>query len=99
MNKTLFGLLILATLQADDSIETRLTKPLLNSKQTMVEAQINLASRVKPMPPIRDRAEWEKYAADLRRQILENWVFRGEAAKWRNIPEKEEWLDTLQGDG
>ena len=83
MTKTLYSLLLLATLRADDSVETRLAQPLLNSKQTMVEAQIYLASRVKPMPPIRDRAEWEKYAADLRRQILDNVVFRGEAAKWR----------------
>src|SRR5215469_6269688 len=99
MTKTLFGLFILATLHADDSIETRLAQPLLDSKQTMVEAQIYLASRVKAMPPIRDRAEWEKYAADLRRQLLANVVFRGDAARWRSIPVKEEWLDAIQGDG
>jgi hypothetical protein len=98
MSKTIYAILFGAVLYADD-IETRLAEPLLNSKQTMVEAQIYLASRVKPMPPIRDRAEWEKYAADLRRQVLDNVIFRGEAAKWRTIPVKEEWLDTIQGDG
>jgi hypothetical protein len=98
MSKTLFALLITLALRADD-VETRLAQPLLNPKQTMVEAQIYLASRVKPMPPIHDRAEWEKYAADLRRQILDNVIFRGEAARWRAVPVKEEWLDTVQGDG
>ena len=98
MSKTLIALLFAAVLCADE-VDTRLAQPLLNSKETMVEAQIYLASRVKPMPPIRDRGEWEKYAADLRRQILDNVIFRGEAAKWRTIPVKEEWLDTIQGDG
>ena len=65
----------------------------------MVEAQIYLASRVKPMPPVRDRDEWEKYAAGLRAQILDNVVFRGEAAQWRNMPVKVEWLDTIPASG
>ena len=26
-------------------------------------------------------------------------MFRGEAAKWRSVPVKEEWLDTIPGDG
>jgi len=81
------------------SIESRLSQPLLNSKETMVEAQIYLASRVQPMPPIRDRDEWEKYAAGLRGQILDNVVFRGEAAHWRNLPVKVEWLDTIPANG
>ena len=97
--KTIFGLLFLFPLLAQDSIETRLSKPLLNAKQTLVEAQIYLASRVKPMPPIADRAAWETQAAEFRRQVLANVVFRGEAAKWRTIPVKEEWLETTSGDG
>jgi hypothetical protein len=98
MTKTLAALFFAAALYADD-VETRLAQPLLNAKETMVEAQIYLGSRVKPMPPVKDRAEWEKEAADLRRQILDNVIFRGEAAKWRTVPVKEEWLDTIQGDG
>jgi len=95
------GLSLLAMLRMLDaaSVESRLSQPLLNSRQTMVEAQIYLASRVKPMPPVRDRGEWEKYAADLRGQILDNVVFRGEAAQWRNLPVKVEWLDTIPASG
>jgi Acetyl xylan esterase (AXE1) len=98
MSKTLFALLIVAAVRAGD-IETRLAQPLLNPKQPMVEAQIYLASRVKPVPTFSSRAEWEKYSADVRRQVLDNVMFRGEAARWRTIPVKEEWLDTVQGDG
>ena len=100
MTRWLFSFLLLMPLRADHAaVEARLVQPLINTKQTVVEAQIYLASRVKPMPPIRDRAEWERYATDLRRQILDKVVFRGEAAKWRAVPVKEEWLDTIPADG
>ena len=96
----LLASLCVGVLRADDAaIQARLAQPLLDTRQTTVEAQIYLASRVKPMPPIRDRAEWERYAAGLRRQILDNVVFRGEAAKWRAVPVKEEWLETIPADG
>jgi hypothetical protein len=100
MRKTFLALLVAGTLHADDAaIEARLVQPLIDTKQTVVEAQIYLGSRVKPMPPVRDRAEWERYAADLRRRVLDNVVFRGEAAKWRALPVKEEWLETIPADG
>jgi dienelactone hydrolase len=97
----LAGVPLLAMLPAlpGASIESRLSEPLLNSKQTMVEEQIYLASRVQPMPPVREPGEWEKYAAALRARILDNVVFRGEAAAWRNIPVKVEWLDTVPAGG
>lgn len=92
---------ILALLPAVDgaTIESRLAPRMLNSRVTMVEAQIYLASRVVTMPPIQDRAAWQKYAANLRSQILDNVVFRGEAAKWRNLPLDVEWLDTIPAEG
>jgi dienelactone hydrolase len=99
MSKLFPLFLVCAFGAAGDSIDDRLAKPVLNSKQTMVETQIYLASRVKPMPPIRAAAEWQAHAAELRRQVLANVVFRGEAAKWRTIPVKEEWLDTMEGEG
>src|ERR1017187_1567544 len=93
------SLLTMLPMLSGASVESRLAEPLLNSKETVVEAQIYLASRVKPMPPVRDRDEWEKYAAGLRAQILDNVVFRGEAAQWRNIPVKVEWLDSIPANG
>ena len=84
---------------ADPWLETQLAQPILAPRQTLIETQIHLASRVKPMPAIADRAAWERYVRDLRAQILENVVFRGEAAKWRDAAVQVEWLDTIAANG
>ncbi len=84
---------------AEPWLETQLAKAVLPEKQTTIETQIHLASRVKPIPAISDRAAWERYARDLRAQILDNIVFRGEAKKWRDLPTKVEWLDTIAANG
>jgi dienelactone hydrolase len=88
-----------AVAAAQTSLETYLAQPILAHDQTTVEAQIHLASRVRAIPAIADRAAWERYARELRQQILDNVVFRGEAAKWRDLPTRVEWLDTLPGNG
>jgi dienelactone hydrolase len=86
---------------ADDLswLDVYLSQPILQPRQTTVETQIHLASRVKAIPPISERARWEQYVRQLRGQILDNVVFRGEAAAWRDAPSKVEWLTTLPADG
>jgi dienelactone hydrolase len=84
---------------AEPWLETYLAQPILAPKQTLIETQIHLASRVKPMPAIADRAAWDRYAADLRARILDNVVFRGEAKKWRDLPTRVEWLDAIPANG
>ena len=88
-----------SALAADPWLETQLAQPILVPRQTLLEAEIHFASRVKPIPAIAGRAEWDRYAAGLRAQILDNVIFRGEAAKWRDTPTRVEWLDTLMGNG
>lgn len=80
-------------------LEVHLTRPMLYSRQTMTEAQIHLASRVKPVLVPPTSAAWEKETAQLREQILKNVVFRGEAARWRQAPTREEWFDVIEGNG
>ena len=89
------------TAGADDLswLDVYLTQPILAPRQTMIETQIHLASRVKAIPPISDRARWDQYARQLRSQVLENAVFRGEAAAWRDLPTRVEWLTTLPANG
>jgi dienelactone hydrolase len=89
------------TAAADDLswLDVYLAQPILQPRQTTVETQIHLASRVKPIPAIADRAQWEQHAQQLRTRILDNVVFRGEAAKWRDLPTRVTWLDTLAGNG
>jgi hypothetical protein len=76
MTKILYSLFFLAALRADDSVETRLAQPLLNSKQTMVEARSTWLRGEAHADSRSD--QWEK-SADLR---PDNVVFRGEAAKY-----------------
>jgi dienelactone hydrolase len=84
---------------ADPWLETFLAQPILAPRQTLIETQIHLASRVPPMPAIADRAAWDRYTRDLRARILDNVVFRGEAARWRDAPTRVEWLDTTERGG
>jgi dienelactone hydrolase len=81
------------------TVEAMLAQPILAPRQTLIEAQAHLASRVKPMPPIAERGAWDRYARELRAQILDDVVFRGEAAKWRDLPTRVEWLDSIAGNG
>src|SRR5207249_3698457 len=76
-------------------LDVYLAQPILQPRQTMIEAQIHLASRVKAIPPISEKARWDQYVRQLRAQILENVVFRGEAAAWRDAPTRVEWSNTL----
>ncbi len=82
-----------------DWLETQLAKPVLTARQTTIESQVYFASKVKAMPLVSGAAQWETYASQLREQILNEVVFRGEGAKWRKLPTKAEWLDTLPGRG
>ncbi len=96
------GIVLLASAVSADEIELltkHLSSPVLASRQTTAEAQAHLASRVKPMPELAGRAQWEKQARVLRELILRHVIFRGKAAAWRNIPTRPEWLETIRGNG
>ena len=80
-------------------LDAALSQPILQPHEATIEAQVHFGARVKPIPPIADRRQWDRYAQDLRGQILDRVVFRGEAAKWRDLPTKVEWLDALPGTG
>jgi len=54
-------------------------------------------SHCPPMPEVRSVAEWERYAARARSQALERAVFRGEAARWRDVPTRPVWGETIAG--
>ena len=49
------------------------------------------------MPTVRSIAEWEPIAARIRQQTLDRVVFRGEADRWRRLPTRAEWLETIDG--
>lgn len=50
------------------------------------------------MPKVKSLTEWQSFADQTRRDVLDKIVFRGALAKqWRDAKTKVEWLDTLEG--
>jgi len=85
--------------RADDeaAIKASLEKPVLKTGQALEEIKAFAGARIVPPPTITDRAEWEQTARRLRKDVLEQIVFRGAAAGWRDATCRVEWLDTLPG--
>jgi hypothetical protein len=50
------------------------------------------------MPPIPNAEQWRRQSELLRRRVLDEVVFRGEASNWRNASTRVEWLDTISTD-
>lgn len=78
-------------------LEAILADPILASNQPQIEAQVFASSRVPAVRIPSSRHEWEEIASETRRRVLEDVVFRGEAARWRDAQTRVEWLDTIPG--
>ncbi len=74
-----------------------LEQPLLAPRQPLKEMRAFIEPRVIQMPGITDRDQWERAASQLRRDMLDQIVFRGTAANWRDAKVRVEWLDTITG--
>ena len=74
-----------------------LTRPILAPNQPVVEVKAYTAQRVPPLRIPAERADWEAYRQDIRRRVLDEVIFRGEAKAWRNQPTRVEWLETVPG--
>jgi hypothetical protein len=74
-----------------------LAKPILEPGTPQREVEAFCEARVLRLPAV-DAAErqspdaWQKYMDEVRKNVLEQVVFRGEAAKWRDYEGKVEWL-------
>ncbi|MBI2949283.1 MAG: acetylxylan esterase [Verrucomicrobia bacterium] len=74
-----------------------LKREIISPNVALEEVQSFLESRIPRMPTARNAAEWQKHADQLRSQMLDQVVFRGQAAVWRSAKTKVEWLDTIDG--
>ena len=79
------------------SVKTLLEKPIIGPNVGLIEAQSFCDERIPRMPRNQKLEQWEKTADELRKRVLDEVVFRGEAAKWREGKTNVEWLDTLEG--
>jgi hypothetical protein len=88
-----------APCRAEDPADFRaaLETSLLPEDQALKEMKSFLVARVLQPPQAPDRAQWEQTAAQLRRDMLDQVVFRGTAARWRTAKCQVEWLDTVAG--
>jgi dienelactone hydrolase len=86
-----------AMAQTPGGWEGVLGKRILDPKQPMVEVQIYAAGKVPVLPTFGTAQEWRTYSAELRKRILDDVVFRGEAKKWRETLLRAEWQETIRG--
>jgi dienelactone hydrolase len=81
------------------AIDAALAKPILVPNQPLIEVQVYTASRVQSMPTVGTAQQWEKVADQIRRDVLDKVVLKGEARRWSESKTRVEWLDTLPGPG
>jgi len=93
--------LFLATLWShaaqSDALAPLLGRPIIGPKLALAEVQAYTENRVPLMPVLKSAVAWEQEASRLRREVLEQVVFRGEARHWRDAQTKVEWFETISG--
>ena len=89
------GLLSQASSAAD--IEAWLAKPILDPNLPQTQVEDYCEARVLRMPEVSSTKEWQALAKKYREDTLREVVFRGEAAKWREMETKVKFLDTIEG--
>ena len=83
---------------ADESeLQTLLEHEIVGSVLPLTEVQRYCHERVPAVPRVESVAQWQQMADRIRNQVLEQIVYRGGAAGWRNAPANVEWLDTIEG--
>ncbi len=78
-------------------VKTSLEMPVLAPGQVLKEVQAFLEPRFIKPPVAADKATWEQEARRVRRDMLEQVVFRGAAAAWRDAKCGVAWQDTIDG--
>ena len=81
----------------DVPLKAALDKPILEPGVPLKEMRAFVQPRIIKFSPPADRAVWEQTAARLRRDMLDQIVFRGTAAEWRAAKCGTLWLDTIEG--
>ncbi len=78
-------------------VKSLLAKPILKPGTPQQEVISFTEGRVPPLPEARTREAWEAHARVLRQRMLDEVVFRGEAARWRHHRGGVVWMETIPG--
>jgi dienelactone hydrolase len=82
---------------AQDDLSAILAREIIGPVVPMAEVQGYCEGHVVEFPEVKDVAEWEATAQRLREAVLNQIVFRGRAAAWRNAATRVEWMGSLDG--
>ena len=74
-----------------------LAQAILEEGTPQKEVEAFCATRVLPLVQPESLDGWKKTAERLRKETLEKVVFRGEAARWKEMPLKIDWLEEIEG--
>ena len=79
-----------------EEVTTALSEEIIGPDLALEEVQVFNETRVPDMPRVRTAEEWQTTAAAIRKQVLDQVVFRGGAAEWRDTPLRVEWGKTIE---
>lgn len=80
---------------AESELATAIERPILAEGEPLRELQSYIDDRIARIPGIESQSEHEAWASDLRSEIFDRVVLRGEASSWRKAERKIEWLDAI----
>ncbi len=80
-----------------DAIASWLQRELVGQELCLQKVQRFCDNRIARMPAVTSAAEWEEQSQQLREAVLQQVVYRGQAAAWRDAAVRVEWLDTIPG--
>jgi dienelactone hydrolase len=80
-----------------DFVEEILKRPIIGGDLGLAEVRLFAEAKVPRMPEAKDLPTWQALADKMRRETLDNVVYRGEAKKWRQAPTRLEWQETIDG--
>ncbi len=88
-----------AALWADEKADLKelLGKAILGKDTALKEVQEFCEARIPKMPEVTSLKDWERTAEQLRRDVLANVVYRGQAAAWRDAKLGLDWLGEIEG--
>jgi hypothetical protein len=90
----------ISTVAADVDLKAELSRPIITPQTSLEETQVYLERRIPRLPEVKTTKDWDALAAKWRQEVLDNVVFRGEAAKWRDHPVTVEYVgEPLRGPG
>ena len=81
-----------ASFAADVDLKAELSRSIIAAETSLEQTQEFLERRIPRLPEVKTATEWDALAAKWRKEVLDNVVFRGEAAKWRDHPLAVEYV-------